>query len=163
MQGRLVRLEVERANKGDRFGCKVVRSKSLLHQFDELGRSAIALAADTQCKCPGMIDELCWRTCLLVNAGDELNFTVSSARNAGLFKPWNATGEAGALAGKQCSHRVFCVYRIGKRPALRWCIESDTEAKVPGGRDCRDDVQRICDLPGEIVCAPMPAEQRHDS
>ncbi len=154
MDGRLVRLEIERDHRGDGAAGEIVLGQCRLDQGDQLLRGAAALAADAERQHGRVQDEgaLIRRRRAVGDADREIaGFREVSREPIGIARlDVKGDGRPGEQGGGDRLH----LRRVGDAPARRRLVEAEAEAEVAGRGDGRNAAGRSAAIAWASALAP---------
>ena len=162
---RLRRLEVEGGDEGDGAGGDARLLQRLHGKVDEFFRRAAARAAGAERHDGGVVDETVRvrRTGRVGDLDGEPSVVVEGqAARPQPFAVALRVDEAGGTRRQEPGHEALRGFGVGEAPALRRGVDGKAEADVARRRDRGVGAQMRGQMAGEVVGAPVPAEERHD-
>ena len=163
MNGRLIRLEVQRKHTGNRGGRDIGLHHCGVDQTGHFIRVDTALAADANSDACRVIDKVPSIAGFPLRRRGDPQGATEITRDVGIGNPARQrVVQPHGLARQQGSGERFHVVRVSQRPAVGRIVECRAEPHISGRGDGRHNPERCGNFRRETVSTAMTAQQRHD-
>ena len=161
MDGRLVRLDVDREHPGQRAGGQAGAGQRALDQIPELVRRSPALATHAQREAPP-VEHQGVRIAGVRRIGHpHRERSIGLKFETGTLQPLRLPLQAATFPVQQPGRERLAVAGVGEHPSGWRVVQRHLPAGLAGGGDRGGDAQRMAQAAGERVGAAVASEQRH--